>query len=158
MKTLVLGLGNPILCDDGIGIHTVKILKRILPSNQTTVLESNLSGLELIELLAGYDKAIIIDAIQTKDGMVGDVYRLESAFFDNLRHFSSPHDMNFSTALAFAKQMSINIPEEIILFAIEVEDVITFSEFCTKKVMDTIPTVVSLVKKELGIRESIEDT
>ena len=150
MKTIILGLGNPILCDDSIGIHTIKALENVLNQLDITIMESNLSGLDLLELMAGYDKAIIIDAIQTKDGKVGQIYRLEPNTFDSLRHFSSPHDMNFSTALCFAKQIGINLPEQMILFAVEVEDVCTFSEMCTSKVKDAIPILIEMVIQELN--------
>lgn len=149
MNTIVVGLGNPILCDDGIGVQAVKILGNLLIQPEVIIAESNLSGLELIELISGYKKAILIDAIQTKNGSVGQIYRFDSNIFDNLRHFSSPHDMNFSTALSFAKQMGVDIPNEIILFAVEVEDLVTFSETCTQKVLDAIPLLLEMVKKEL---------
>ena len=58
MKTLVLGLGNPILSDDGVGIHVVReVAARSLP-NWVTCTEASVGGLRLLEVLAGYERAI----------------------------------------------------------------------------------------------------
>ncbi len=67
MKTLVLGLGNDILCDDGAGLYVARELKKTLANRKDfSVAEASLAGLGLLDLLAGYDKAIVIDAIQTR--------------------------------------------------------------------------------------------
>ena len=69
MKTIILGLGNPILSDDGVGNRVALELEDKLAQRQdVTVIETSMSGLSLIDMLAGYDKAIIVDAIQTTEG------------------------------------------------------------------------------------------
>ncbi len=66
MKTIILGLGNPILSDDGVGNRVALELEdRVAERQDVAVMETSMSGLSLIDLLAGYDKAIIVDAIQT---------------------------------------------------------------------------------------------
>ena len=71
MKTLVLGLGNPILSDDGVGLRVARELENRLDQQEVTVVETSMAGLDLLDLLAGYDRAIIVDAIQTVGGKVG---------------------------------------------------------------------------------------
>jgi len=65
-KTIVIGLGNPILTDDGVGVKIAYELERAigpnLPSN-LTITEASVGGLRLMELLIGYDRAILVDAI-----------------------------------------------------------------------------------------------
>ena len=150
MKTLILGLGNPILSDDGVGNRIAQELEGKLSQRQgVTVQETSMSGLSLIDLLAGYDKAIIVDAIQTAEGKPGEIYRLSPDAFNNTRHASSPHDVNFATALELGNRLGMALPKQIVVYAIEVADITTFSEKCTPKVTQAIPTCIKMVIKEL---------
>jgi hydrogenase maturation protease len=54
MKTLVLGLGNDILSDDGVGIYVARELKKIIHSQDITVAEASLAGIGLLDMLAGW--------------------------------------------------------------------------------------------------------
>lgn len=150
MKTLILGLGNPILSDDGVGNRIAQELEGRLAHQDITVVETSIAGLSLIDLLAGYDKAFIIDAIQTVEGKAGQIYRLTPDAFNDTRHASSPHDVNFATALELGKRLGIPLPGEIVIYAIEVSDTTTFSEKCTPEVSETIPKCVKMIIKELN--------
>lgn len=148
MKTLVLGLGNPILCDDSVGFRVVQALEGRF-GQDVVVMETSLAGLSLLELLVGYDKVILIDSIQTKRGKVGEVYRLDAGDFATTKHTASPHDVNLATALELGERLGLAIPREIAIFAIEVQDVTTFGESCTPQVERAIPKVVDMVVSEL---------
>lgn len=150
MRTLVLGLGNPILSDDGIGIRVAEEFKGRLNQPEVTVIEASVAGLDLLDLLVHFDRAIIIDAIQTVDGKPGQIYRLEPGAFLTTRHAASPHDINFVTALELGKKLGLNLPRQIVIFAIEVEDVTTFNEKCTPKVEQMIPMATKMVLQELN--------
>jgi hydrogenase maturation protease len=149
MKTLILGIGNPILSDDGVGIRVARTLESSLQRPDVTVVEASLAGLDLLEQLAGYDRVIIIDAIQTVGGEVGQIHRLEPPALANTRHASSPHDVNFATALELGKRLGLALPQQIIILAVEVTDVTTFSEHCTTEVEQAIPICVAKVLQEL---------
>jgi len=149
LKTLVLGLGNPILSDDSVGFRVAQALKGRFDEERVTVMETSLAGLSLLDLLLGYDRAIIIDSTQT-GGRVGEVYRLNAKDFDTTRHAASPHDVNLATALELGKRLGLAVPKEIIIFAIEVQDVTTFSESLTPMVEQAIPQVVEMVLEEMG--------
>jgi len=150
MKTLILGMGNPILSDDGVGVWVARALEARLNQQGITVMETSMAGLSLLDLLANFDRAIIIDAIQTTEGKVGQIYLLEPGAFNATRHASTPHDVNFATALEFGKRLGLALPQQITIFAIEVEDVTTFSEKCTGKVEQMIPVVADMVIQELN--------
>lgn len=149
MKTLILGLGNPILSDDSAGLRVARTVKSRLDGRDITVMETALGGLGLLEALAGYDKAIVVDAIQSRDGKVGQVYELQREALDATRHAGSPHDVNFATALELGDRLGLPMPREITIFAIEVEDVTTFSERCTSEVERVIPVVTDMVIQKL---------
>jgi len=149
MKTLVLGLGNPILTDDGVGPQVAKELEGRLNQQEITVMEGSLGGLNLLDLLVGYDRAIIIDAIETVGGKAGQIYRLDLEAFDATRHAASVHDINFATALELGKRLGLALPQQIDIFAIEVVDTSRFSEECTPKVTEAIPLCVETIIQEM---------
>ena len=150
MKTLVLGLGNPILSDDGVGLRVAEELKGKVDQQEVTVMETSMAGLSLLDLLAGYEKAIIIDAIQTVGGKAGQIYQLDPEALDFTRHAASPHDVNFATALELGKRLGLALPTQIVIFAVEVADASTFSEECTTDVRRAIPVCAKMVIGELN--------
>ena len=149
MKTLVLGLGNQILSDDGVGIRVVQELNNGFFAAEVTMMEASVAGLDFLDLLTHYDRAIIVDAIQTRSGTTGQIYRLEPEAFIATQHASSPHDVNFATALELGRRLGIPLPRRIIIYGIEVADVATFSEKCTPEIEKIVPDVVNMVKQEL---------
>lgn len=150
MKTLILGLGNPILSDDGVGIRVTEALASEFNQPEVTVMEASLAGLNLLDLLVNFDRAILIDAIQTTAGKVGEVYRLESGIFDSTRHTTTPHDVSFAGALELGRRLGLALPKQITIFAIEVADVSTFSEECSPEVRRAIPFCVEMIIRELN--------
>ena len=108
---MILGLGNPILSDDGVGLRVARELEDRLNRPEVTVMETSVAGLDFLDLLVGYDRAIIIDAIQTVGGKVGQVYRFEPGDFDATLHASTPHDVNFATAIELGNRLGLDIPQ-----------------------------------------------
>jgi hydrogenase maturation protease len=149
MKTLVLGFGNPILSDDGVGFKVAHEVANQLNNPQVTVAETSAAGLSLLDSIVGYDKVIIIDAIQTKNGNAGQVYRMRSEDFSLTKHFSSPHQINLATALELGKMLNLAMPQKITVFAVEAKDITSFSEKCTPEVEQAIPEVVKMVLEDL---------
>ncbi len=113
-------------------------------------MEASVAGLDFLDVLAGYDRTIIVDAIQTREGKTGEIYRLKPDSLTATCHASSPHDVNFATALELGKRLGLALPQQIIIFGIEVEDVLSFSEECTPAVMAAIPDCVNMIIDELN--------
>ena len=149
MKTLILGMGNPILSDDGVGIHVARALEGRVNQQGVTVTETSMGGLNLLDLLVNFDRAIIIDAIQTVGGEAGRIYRLDLEAFGATRHATSPHDVNFATALELGNRLGLALPSQIDIFAIEVADTSHFGEECTPRVTEAIPLCVEMIVEEL---------
>jgi hydrogenase maturation protease len=149
LKTLILGLGNPILSDDGVGPAIARELGNKLDPKAATIVEASLGGLNLLDLLVGYERVIIIDAIKTEGGRAGQIYRLDPAALTTTRYAASPHDVNLVTALELGKKLGLSMPSKIDIFAIEVEDTVNFSEECTPAVAAAIPVCVEMILREL---------
>jgi len=147
-KSIVVGLGNPILTDDGVGNKVAEILRdKVGP--EVEVVEASLAGFNLLDLLTGYDRAILVDAIQTKRGKVGDIYKLDKDDLAFSQRLASVHDINLYTAWQLGDQLGVKLPKKLIIFAVEVDDVLTFSEELTTKVAAVVPEVCELVLREL---------
>jgi len=149
LKTLILGLGNPLRCDDGVGNKVAQILGKEIDDSEVTVIETNAVGLGLLDLLKDYQRAIIIDAIQTREGKPGQVHRLSLQDLGTLHHLPTTHDVDLATAVELGTKLGLKLPREVTIFAIEVADIITFSEECTPQIERAIPRVVKLVLREL---------
>lgn len=156
MKTLVLGIGNPILGDDGVGVHVAQELVKLITddSETITVEDTNTSGLNLLDIITGYEKVVIIDAIITDtDGReIGEIYRLRPEDFAASVHLStSMHDVNLPTVIEIGKKLMPDaMPSEIVIFAVEVAEVEVFTEEMTAKVKEAVPKILDRVLAELG--------
>jgi hydrogenase maturation protease len=150
LKALVLGLGNPILTDDGVGIHVVRASAGRLSRPDVEVAEASVGGLRLLDRAVGYNRLILVDAIQA-GGRVGQVYRLGPNDLPCSLHVASSHDLSLPAALELGRRLGLALPEDeaITILAVEVEDVTTFGERCTPKVQAAIPRVVQMVLDEV---------
>ncbi len=151
VNTVIIGLGNPILSDDGVGIFAARRIKEVLPPGlPVEVKEASLAGFNLLDLLLGYDRAIIIDSIQTKNGKIGEIYEFTPDALKETVRLASIHDLNLATALEFGKMMKMPVPEKITIIAVEVEDNTTFKEGCSEKVAAAIPGIVEKITNYLA--------
>jgi hydrogenase maturation protease len=155
MKTLVLGLGNPILSDDGIGLLVAASLKKRFSFPGLTIIESELGGLNLLELLSGYDKAVIVDAIQTREGIPGSIYEFGPQSLMGGRHSNSTHGINFGSTIELGRRLGLDLPGEITIFAVEVKDVTSFSNGCSPEVAKAIPECVGRISEAILGRASL---
>lgn len=146
MKTLVLGLGNPLLRDDGIGLHVARELeKQFADDPAVEVGEDYWGGLRLMERMIGYDRVIIIDAILT-GGELGTIHLLTPDDIPTQRS-ASVHDVNLPTALEFGRHAGASLPtaSDITLIGIEAGDVQTFDETLSPALKLIVPHAVDHV-------------
>ena len=148
-KTLILGLGNPILSDDGVGPAVAQALEGKIDPKIANIVEAGIGGLDLLDLFAGYKRVIIIDAIKTEGGRAGQIHRLDVETLSDTRHTASPHDINLATALELGKKLAMKMPARIDIYGIEVEDTDSFSESCTPAVAAAIPKCVEMILRDL---------
>ena len=126
-EILVLGIGNDILSDDGIGPKLVKRLENIPSFRSIDFMTTYLGGLEILELIQGYKKLIIIDAIKTRNGTPGDVYLFDIDSFKETHHISNFHDISFISALKLGEELDFIMPADIKIIAVEIVEDHEFS-------------------------------
>lgn len=121
MSALILGVGNILLGDEGIGIRVVEELEnRFVFPEEVMVLDGGTAGIELLRYLEGRDLLIVIDAMRA-DLAPGTVFKVEDE--DVPKRFMtriSPHQIGLSDLLA-ASILSDQIPRRMVLFGIEPE-------------------------------------
>jgi hydrogenase maturation protease len=142
MRTLLLGLGNPILKDDAVGLKVVRKLGENMTEKDVHVEEASFANIEILETIGPYNRLIIVDSIKTGRGRPGELYSLSLEDLQRTLHLCCPHDINLATALELGKRLGMHVPGEIRIYAIEVEDNQTFSETCTPSVEEAIPRIV----------------
>jgi len=150
-KTVIIGLGNPYLRDDGIGNSIAQILmKRLAGQTSITVIELSIGGLRMIDFLVGYERCIIIDAIKTGQQQPGTICKLTLNDLGAALHISSSHDTSFVGALESCRYMGLSLPHYIEFWGIEAGDINSFGDTLTRKVEAAVPMVVEEILKDIG--------
>lgn len=148
-STLVVGLGNPILGDDGIGWEVARQLSEGILPPEVEVDSVALGGISLMERLVGYQRAIIVDAMNSGQFVVGSVqvFSLDALPKPLTGHLASAHDASLQEALQLGKDAGAILPEEIIIVAIETPYVYDFSDELSIEAREAVQMAVGEVKK-----------
>jgi hydrogenase maturation protease len=147
MKTIIIGLGNPILGDDGVGWKVAQEVKERLHPRLTHAIEFlSLGGISLMEYLVGYERAILIDAIAS-DREPGSIILSDlgempdySAF-----HTTSTHDTSLQNAIKLGKAMGAVLPEQVIVVGITANHVYDFGEELSLPVAGAVSKAAQIV-------------
>jgi hydrogenase maturation protease len=150
-RTLILGLGNTILSDDAAGIIVARRIYDTLSAHgirkDVDFAESSYAGWRLIDLMAGYRRVIIVDAIQTDNGIPGDCYRVEQQKVTSL-HLQTSHGLGLQEAIELSRQNGQIMPDEVAIYAIEVCNPFEFGEQLTPGIEEKLPAAVSQIIAE----------
>ncbi len=155
MKTLVLGMGNTLLSDDGIGIIIKRYLEQKLDilsfdgAREIDFVETSWGGFRIIDILTGYDYAVIVDSIKTANKPQGYIHHLKPNDLLPTLRLTSYHDINFATALKLAETLNTKMPSDIDIFAVEVENNYTISEYINPELWESIKKCSGRVIKML---------
>jgi hydrogenase maturation protease len=148
-RTLFLALGNPILSDDAVGWEIADRLERILPPGAADFMRESGATLDLIPKLTGYDRLVILDAIQLGQAPAGTLYRFTLDDFRSTVRHSSAHDLNFATAFDVGRRLGYAIPADIRVYAIEVQELRRFAEGCTPAVASRLDALAEEIRADI---------
>jgi len=146
---LVLGIGNPILSDDGIGPRLIDDLKTSFKPNRFTFRTGTVGGLEILDMINGFSDVIFIDAIKTSGGVPGTIYQLSPENFIETLHLTNLHDINFLQAIELGRKLELPVPGRILILAIEIVEDLEFSEQFSEPVRIRYPEILQEVKRFL---------
>jgi hydrogenase maturation protease len=119
VRTTVLGLGNVLLSDEGVGVRVVEAAEaRLGPLEGVSFLDGGTSTMELLDQLVGVDALVVVDALRGEEPP-GTIVRLEGAelvaFFQRTR--LSPHQLGLSDLLAALELLDAR-PRKLVLIGI----------------------------------------
>lgn len=148
-RTCVIGMGNPLLCDDMVGLLVVaQARERFAALVPDTVFAENTSGgFDLLYELCGFDNAVIIDAIKSGSCQPGTLIELT---LNDLACTSQPrlvdsHGLNLATIFEVGKKCCLPMPGNVTIIGIESTDFFTFSDRPTAPVCDAVNAAVERV-------------
>jgi len=143
-KKLVIGIGNLLQTDDGVGVHIINQIldsDRIVPDD-TEFFDGGTSGYDLIPIMQGREWIIVIDALKYNDEP-GSMYYFEAEKLSKTKESFSQHDFGVKQLLDMLRLMGENPKVEI--FGIVPEDIETFDIGLTPKVKASIPKAVEKI-------------
>jgi len=158
MKILIVGLGNPILSDDAIGLHVVRKISRDIHSSplskehQIDIIEEAVNSLELVERFIGYDKVVVVDSLKTNKLAVGEIAKLTPKSFEkkNTRNVSNPHDIDFYSAIKVLKEIfGKEVTKDITIYGIEVRNIHEFGERLSPELTEKIEMYAKLIVEDI---------
>jgi hydrogenase maturation protease len=152
-RTRVIGLGNPILMDDGVGIYAARLVQRWLPGEaRVEVVELAVGGLGLMEAMIDFDRVILIDAIWQPEQPPGAILEFTAEALAATMNSASAHDIDLPGALVAGRRMGVHLPldAEIAIVAVCASVVLTFGERPTPPVLAAIPLAAARVLALLG--------
>ncbi len=149
MSTLVLGMGNPILSDDALGLVVAQRLGDLPMPADVEVAQSEVGGLRLLELVRGFTKVVIIDAIMT-GRPPGEIRRIDGNEFRGGHRYGSAHSIHLGTALELGHRLGYEMPAEVVVYTAEAADVETFGEGLSAPVAAAADRLVELVAAEIA--------
>jgi hydrogenase maturation protease len=145
MRTIVIGMGNPILCDDAVGIRLARDFRARAPEDPDVdyLVDCSVGGLNLLDVVTGYDRLIVFDSIRGGGGPPGSWYAMTGESFRETMNLANVHDANFTTALELGRRMGTRVPAqaEVHIFAVEIADNMTFSESMTPELEAAYPVI-----------------
>jgi hydrogenase maturation protease len=148
-RLLLLGLGNDILTDDAVGLHIVRELRSQLAGLPCLdVQETTEMGLALLDFITGYHAVVIVDSIQTGKAPPGFLHDLAPSTLTQLTG-RTPHFLGVSETLALGRQLRLAMPEQVKIFAIEVDDPFTLGTSLTPALRSALPGITKRVAAAL---------
>ncbi len=146
---LLLGLGNPLQADDGVGCRTAQVLEKESLPDSVQVLDGGTPGIGLLSLIEGRERVIVIDAAEMGRA-AGAVVRLAP---DDIAPSGAPvtlslHTAGFADALALAQALKMPLPE-MVVFGVQPARV-EWSEELSPAVQAAVGPLVKAVLREIG--------
>ena len=146
MRTLVLGLGNTLLGDDGVAVRLVEALAETLRTHGIDTKTSSISGLALVDEILGYDTLFVVDAVKTGSRDVGETFEIQPQSLDTLPSGMSPHYVGLPSLIKYCHSYGLHAPEQFKILGIEVDDPFSFREKLGFKLENKFPEIIKTVK------------
>lgn len=147
---MLVGLGNPIMSDDGIGLLVCRRVHEKLTDYDLDLACG--AGLHVMDSILGYRRAVIIDSMVTGKAPAGSVVRVEPGSGTGTRRATHSHGIGFFEAIELARSCDAPLPEEILVYGIEVEDPFSVGEKISESIMEKVDEIVDFIVGDIAGR------
>jgi hydrogenase maturation protease len=155
---VIVGLGNEIASDDGVGLHAAAALAvELRDRSDVEVVALPWAGFALLDVLRDRQRAVLIDGLTTDTHPPGAVVRLDEADFGGSVRLNSFHDINYPTVMALGRTLGWRMPDDVAIWGIEMAVFDEFGEGLTPVVADAVATVVHEVLAFLDRSNAVID-
>lgn len=152
LGTVVLGLGNAVRGDDAVGLHVAEAVGRLLdadPVPGVRVMVSTRAGFELIDLLSGASRAIIVDCLLLPEPVPGRVRRLTMNDVSGAARLVGAHDITLAGAFEVARAAGVPMPGLVEIYAVEAAETEWIEEALTPAVAAAVPDLAREIHRRL---------
>ena len=146
MRTLILGVGNLLLKDEGVGIHVIRALENENLPPDVTLMDGGTGGLHLISWLQSYDRIIMVDAT-LDDNPPGTIRLIQPRYASDFPHLMSAHEIGLRDMIEAMTLMG-NLPI-ILLIVISAADINEVGTTLSTEIQAVLPEIIKLVKSRL---------
>ncbi|MFT5729847.1 MAG: hydrogenase maturation protease [Desulforhopalus sp.] len=144
MQTLILGIGNELLGDEGVGVHAARLLRKENLPKQIKIVEVGTAILEALPDLEQADRVIILDAMKD-DQPPGTVYKISLDHCSGASCIASMHGFDIFRVMALAGRST---PPPVMVFGVEPQKIEWSLELSTS-VTESMPYLLDAVRAEL---------
>lgn len=156
MKVLILGMGNPILSDDGVGLSVARMLRGNI--READVAFSSMIGLNLFDLILGYDIIFIIDAMTAGGGEAGELKKISEHDRCGTLHLFSSHGLNIFELMELGSCCGFEMPSLKAVYGIEIGSEIAFGEQLSGALTEKLPAIVEQITADVNSSIAIENS
>jgi hydrogenase maturation protease len=144
---ILIGLGNPIMSDDGIGLVVSRRVHELVPGCELEL--SPAGGFDVVDRIIGYRRAVIIDCMVSGRYPPGTVVRIETGSALRTLRTGHSHGINFLEAIDVAKSCDAPVPAEVIVYGIEVEDPFSLGQEVSETLRESVERIAREIAEDL---------
>jgi hydrogenase maturation protease len=159
MKTLILGLGAHAPSRVRVGVEVARGLHAAVADPDVHIVEAEAGDLDLLQLFAGYDKAVVVDSIRVSDGEIGELTRLGLSDLELAARPRARGGAEYRATVDPSRTGGLAMPREISIYAIEVGDGVDRSGSAAEIMREAVPRLVAqIAEEEFGTASSEGDS
>jgi hydrogenase maturation protease len=158
LKVKIIGCGNILAGDDGLGVYAVRELMKMKLPKEVEVIEAGVPGLALLDLLENTDAVIILDALKT-GRKKGEIRKIEiKELPKNSEHKISAHQLNLIDTLRLGLKVTPEkMPNRLVILGIEVGEIKEFHVGLSREIKEAIPKLIENVLREINFLQEFKE-
>jgi hydrogenase maturation protease len=152
VKTRIVCFGNDIMRDDAVALRVGAELRRALAERGAAVdvVESAVAGYDLLDLLQGWERVILVEAVRLPGHEAGEVLELDPFVQGGALRLCSAREGIVRIVMEAGEKLGLAMPRVLVLYGIQGEDLCTFGEGLTPSVAAAVPRAVDAILRRLG--------